>query len=172
MTEPTWADYFEYDGLNLIRKPTGSPVSDARDSGKIAGSKHVEGRTSYIYVSLKSKKYAAHRIIWEMVHGDIPDGLNIDHIDGDGTNNKISNLRLVTQSENCKNARLLSSSKTGVSGVTWYKPAGKYQVKIQVNGKQKHLGRFYDFFEATCCRKSAEVEYGFHTNHGRPRTHG
>ncbi len=61
----------------------------------------------YVFVQSPSphrKLRRAHRVIWEAVHGQIPDGLEINHIDGDKHNNSLSNLELVTRSENLTHA--------------------------------------------------------------------
>ena len=65
-------------------------------SGKEAGSPFRKGR--YKQVTLNNQKILAHRVVWIMHHGAISDGMVIDHIDGDGTNNKLGNLRLTTNS--------------------------------------------------------------------------
>lgn len=162
-----WGSHFIYDGNNLVWKDTGNSVTNAKLVGKMAGTKTHCNKSTYILVGLKDRHYYAHRIIWEMMYGAIPDGLQIDHIDGCGTNNTIDNLRLVTQSTNLKNTRLSSKSVTGVVGVGWDSKSCKYKVYISNGGKKEHLGYFQDFFEAVCRRKSAEIKSGYHLNHGR-----
>ena len=108
-----------------------------------------------------------HRHDWEQANGPIPEGMTIDHIDGDPQNNALSNLRLVTQSDNMKNAKLRVDNKSGVPGVRWCKHRQKWAVQITSRGNMQALGRYDDWFEAVCARKSAEVSYGFHPNHGR-----
>lgn len=56
-----------------------------------------------LYDGKKSKNYSVHRFIWECFNGPIPDGLEVDHIDGNPMNNKLENLRLGTHKENCNN---------------------------------------------------------------------
>jgi len=131
-------------------------------SGKEAGTKTSHG---YIVVSVYGERYYAHRLAWLYMYGVWPK--YIDHIDGNGFNNKISNLRSVTQSENIKNTRIQDKSVSGVIGVTWDKSRSKWIVKITSEGKVYNLGRCSDFFEAVCLRKSKEIELGFHENHGR-----
>lgn len=109
--------------------------------------------------------FLAHRVIWKMVHGTEP--AVIDHIDGDGSNNRVSNLRSVTQLENNQNASRRTNNKTGVSGVYWSSPKSKWCACIRVKGHQTHVGYFKQFHEAVAARKAAELEYGFHRNHGR-----
>lgn len=59
------------------------------------------------------------------------------------------------------------TNKTGISGVYWCKDRKKWTARISVNNKTKYLGRFDDFFEACCARKSADNTYNFHMNHGK-----
>lgn len=56
---------------------------------------------------------------------------------------------------------------TNCPGVNWCKVKKKYRVSIYINKKQKNLGSFDDYFEACCCRKSAECKHSYHLNHGR-----
>ena len=67
---------------------------------KRAIGKYHEG---YLYISINGSTYGAHRLAWIYHYGDIPEGLVIDHINGKRHDNKITNLRAVTQSENAKN---------------------------------------------------------------------
>lgn len=75
----------------------------------------------------------------------------------------------MTRQGNSRNMRLFSTNKTGITGVYWYKKGLKWQVRIRVDGYLHHLGYYHDFFEACCARKSAEIKYGFHKNHGSNR---
>ena len=59
------------------------------------------------------------------------------------------------------------NNSSGITGVCWYERDNKWEVQIYFCGKKNYLGRFEDFFEACCVRKAAEVEYGFHPNHGK-----
>ena len=121
----------------------------------------------YTMVMRDGKPVHEHRVVWEQAHGPIPDGLIIDHINGVGTDNRIENLRLVTTSGNAKNAKLYSTNKTGVTGVSWDKGKAKWMASICSKGNKMVLGRYTDWFEAVCARMSANNTYGFHKNHGR-----
>lgn len=121
---------------------------------------------TYRQVCIFYQYIRAHRIIWMFVHGNWPNG-EIDHIDGDRSNNRIKNLRLVTDSENRRNSKRPSNNVSGVMGVYWRKDLSKWEAKITVSGSQKHIGTFCNFDEAVVARKSAEAKYGYHENHGR-----
>lgn len=107
----------------------------------------------------------AHRVIWALEHGDWPD--EVDHINGDRSDNRISNLRAVDRAQNGKNLSLQARSKSGRIGVTWYAAYQKWVAGIVVNRKQFHLGYFATIEEAAAARAEAEARFGFHKNHGR-----
>lgn len=86
----------------------------------------------YYKVKLNHKKIGCHRVIWELHYGAPDPGLMIDHIDGDGTNNRVSNLRLVSRTANMRNARQRADNQTGVTGV-----------KLQRNTDRKGLPYYY-----------------------------
>ena len=105
----------------------------------------------------------AHRVIWKMVMGSEPEF--VDHINGDRADNRISNLRAVTKSENCRNAR--PSGRTGRAvGVHKSVTKGKWCAVIGIGDQSIHLGTFDTFDEAYSARKQAERHHGFHPNHG------
>lgn len=122
--------------------------------------------TGYIEFQVEGRKFLMHRVIWFLNKGYWPKG-NIDHINGDGLDNRISNLRDVPQSENTKNQGLQKRNTSGYPGVHWYSPRGKWVVKIGVKGKSKHIGYFKDKGDAINARKEAEKLYNYHPNHGR-----
>lgn len=106
----------------------------------------------------------AHRIIWRMVTGEVAD--DIDHINGDRSDNRMENLRNVSRTENMRNRRLTARNQTGVHGVrpTDY---GTWQVYIGAGGKRtKCVGSFPTKEQAIAARKNWEVKLGYHPNHG------
>lgn len=111
-----------------------------------------------------NKKYRAHRIIWRMVTGEVPD--QIDHADHERSNNRWSNLRAVTQVHNSRNMRLRASNPSGICGVHFARRERKWLAHIGVGGRFKFLGYFASMAEAMAARKSAEMALGFHPNHG------
>jgi len=90
---------------------------------------------------------------------------HIDHISGDGTNNRWDNIRNVSRTGNSRNRRMNHNNSSGCAGVTWYPRYSKWLARIGFKGKKITLGYFEDLQEAISVRKNAEVEIGFHPNH-------
>lgn len=85
------------------------------------------------------RKIKMHRLLL-----DAPNGVLVDHRDGDGLNNRRENIRLATSLENQRNQRLRSDSTSGLKGVTWHKARNKWYSQIRLRGKHIHLGVFDD----------------------------
>ena len=119
----------------------------------------------YVCVEVKGKHYMAHRLAWFYAHKQWPKD-QIDHINHNRSDNRMTNLRQVTATENQKNSRMRKNNTSGFMGVSWHKRQRKWLVNIMIDYKHQHIGYFSDFFEACCARKSAERIYGFHANHG------
>lgn len=120
----------------------------------------------YMQIVVRGVRYFAHRLAWEFSHGAIPQGSEIDHIDHNPSNNRLANLRLVTQAENRRNRAADSRNKSGVNGVHWSKSANAWSAQIRFNRTTKHLGYFKALKDAAAARKAAERRLAFHPNHG------
>lgn len=118
----------------------------------------------YRIIMIDRLNYSAARLAWFYVHGKWPKN-QIDHINHDRADNRIANLREVTNQENQKN-RSFTSNSSGFRGVYWDSNRKKWAPKIKVNQVMINLGRFEDIEEAISMRLTAESEYGFHYNHG------
>ena len=140
------------------RKLTGTPA------GTIAEKKGKK----YLHVCIDYVIYRAHRVVWLLFRGEHPQG-EIDHIDGNGLNNRPSNLRVTSRPENCRNMRMSSKNTSGCVGVYWSKSRNRWCAVIKVNGRSIYLGCYCLKDDAIAARKSAEKEYGFHENHGSER---
>lgn len=137
--------------------------------GQIAGRvRSSSGGKKYRQIHMGSKCYLEHRLAYFWMTGTWPEQ-EIDHIDGNGENNKWVNIRSVTKSENRKNRRKYSRNTSGVTGVTFHRLTNKWQASIKVDGRSVYLGLFSSYDDAVKCRKQAEVKYGFHPNHGSER---
>lgn len=141
---------------------------NARYPGTVAGS---VGRKGYRTIAVLDSLHKAHRLAWLYVYGEWPSD-QIDHINGDPDDNRIRNLRLVTNAENSRNTTIPKNNSTGRIGVSpyFFNGRSKYLARIRVAGKLKHLGYFETVEEASAARQRAEEEYGFHPNHGRPKS--
>ena len=107
--------------------------------GKLLGTTDPKG---YIRIGINNKVYAAHRLAWLYVYGEMPKN-QIDHINGIRNDNRIVNLRDIQSQWNTQNQhKAPKNSKTGYLGVSWSKQKNKYRSAIVVDGKQKHLGFF------------------------------
>ena len=149
--------------VNHFKSETARKAWNTRYSGKKCGTAHSSCRTFYSFIAINSKRYYAHRLAWLYQYGEFPKN-HIDHIDGDGINNKINNLRDVTCSENRRNTRLPTNNSSGVKGVTWRKNDKKWQAQLKINGKNHHLGCFSTIEEAAAAREFAELKFGFTHN--------
>lgn len=136
--------------------------------GKIAGHLCLKNTKQYRIIGVNGRIDRAHRLAFLYMTGAMPTG-EVDHINGDGTDNRWRNLREVERVDNCRNMRLHNHNSSGVSGVSWRVQKGKWRAYITSNNKQINLGHFSDFFEAVCARKSAELKHGYHFNHGSVR---
>lgn len=114
-------------------------------AGDVAGTKTKKG---YIQIQINGRRYYAHRIVWIITHGEIPEGYEIDHIDLDKTNNKLQNLRLVTKSQNLSNRGKQKNNKTGVKGVSVCTQTGLFKARVMLNRKEYFCGRFKTLEEA------------------------
>ena len=137
-----------------------------RFSGNIVSYTNPMG---YVIVQLqllgKRRQMFAHRVIWCMNYGPIPDGMYIDHINGNKADNRLENLRVVPHADNMKNKTIYKNNKTGYAGV--YPYGKKFVSSICTGGKQKHIGVFNCVTSAAVARAIAERQLGFHENHGR-----
>lgn len=129
-------------------------VLNSRCAGKPAGFVSSAG---YVTIRLRhngGKLFQAHRLAWLLIHGE-PIPAEIDHINGDPSDNRISNLRAADSVTNKANARRRSDNTTGVKGVSICRQTGMYRVVITHNGKHYRLPRFATLEEAMAARREA-----------------
>lgn len=166
MQNMNWNDYFacNAESGHLIWKPRHrdafgpQKMGDAcatwnkRFSGKIAGSKTTNAHRT---VAVNAKAYMVHRVIWEMVNGPIPNGLVIDHINGNPSDNRLCNLRLCHQRENVLNSPRGIAKLKGV----YTTRQGNPYTKITVNKKVVRLGVFPSKGLAAVAYAKASLRY-------------
>lgn len=135
-------------------------------SGKEAGHEFTtSGGTKSKQVRINNISYYVHRVIFKLVYGEEPN--LIDHINGDPTDNRIENLRSVTNQENSKNSKRFNTNTSGVVGVSWSKVMLAWEAYIWHNSKKINLSYYPSIEEAAIIRKDAERQYSYHENHGR-----
>ena len=113
--------------------------------------------TGYLVVSVGRAMVNNHRLIWEFAKGPVPKGFEVDHRNRNKVDNRISNLRLVTRSQNTQNrVNAQSNSKTQTKGVCWSERLQKFRVTINLNKKQYACGCYDTLAEACAARHAAE----------------
>lgn len=136
-------------------------------AGTESGSKRRSQKGGvYMAIGIDGGEYKSHRLAFLYMTEKMPVD-QIDHINGNGLNNCWSNLREADNATNKKNIPRRKDNSSGITGVGWFKPSGKWQAIIYNNKKPVYLGYFVDLFEAVCARKSDENLFGFHQNHNR-----
>jgi len=135
-------------GLNCLDRltyepKTGNFVWNTAGSGirigSVAGSLTIYG---YVQIKVGRRAYRAHRLAWFFSFGVWPDG-EIDHINGNRLDNRLSNLRVVDRSGNSQNRRLAhKDNSSGFLGAAWNRQHQRWQSKIVANKVRHHLGYF------------------------------
>lgn len=166
MNEAILKELFYYDDISgglfwRIKKSHRTKVGDRYG--------HIDVTTGYRRGSItlikhQIKMYYEHRLVW-MWHGlSIPEGMQIDHINHDRNDNRIENLRVVTNRENGRNKSGVKGKRFGVKKL----PSGNWAAEI--NNKTdpyKYLGTFKTKAEAVAARIAAEKLLGYHKNHNK-----
>lgn len=112
-----------------------------RGRAKIGTAAGTLGADGYLRILVDGGRYSAHRLAWLYVHGRWPSA-DLDHANGNPSDNRIANLRECNKSENQQNRKPSKNSTSGYMGVTFVRSTGKYQAYIKRAGKQLHLGCF------------------------------
>lgn len=132
-----------------------SSYFNSRFAGKEAGFVDSNG---YISIELFGHYAAGHLICYYIFHGYLPSN-EIDHINGNGIDNRILNLREATDSQQQINKNILKLNTSGCKGVYKYGKSGKWRARIYLNNKAYNFGCFDTIEEAIDARKKAEIEY-------------
>ena len=139
-------------------------VSPARQvfSGDIAGTKRKDG---YIQIKVKNELILSHRLVWIYMYGYLPK--YIDHINGQRDDNRIINIREVSNQQNSLNSKISKNNTSGIKGVYWDKSRNKWTVRLSIDGKCKFFKRFDDIDLAKLVIEEVRNKYhGKYANHG------
>lgn len=122
-----------------------SPCGPVR-AGSVVG---YPTKNGYLRFEFRGKTYAVHNVMWMIYNGcNIPPGFIVDHEDGNPLNNRPTNLRLATRTQNAYNSKLSAANTSGVKGVTWDKESNKWLAQCRVEGKNWKIGRYLSLEEA------------------------
>jgi len=113
---------------------------------------YYDKSNGYYKLDVEGKKKYLHRVIWEEANGQIPDGMVVDHVDGDKTNNDLSNLRLATYSQNGHNREVEDTTNIETRG-------NSHMVRFYINGKRINFGSYDNLELAQLVRDEAKHKY-------------
>lgn len=148
----TWKERDGWDGWN------------ARYAGRSALIQSKRG--GYLCGKIKNVDFRAHRIAFAMHYGRWPFN-EVDHINGVVTDNRATNLREVTPSQNCRNQRRPANNTSGILGVWLDIRSGRWRAEARHDGINHKLGSFDTKEKAAMARAQASERFGYHPNHGR-----
>ena len=162
-----WHDYFTYnpetgdlvwkvrprDHFKCLRACS---AWNTRYAFKIAGCIDVQG---YVKVVVNNRQFKAHRVIWEMVDGTIPEGIEVDHENTVKADNRWTNLRLATHTENNRNKPAQSNNTSGRVGVYFDRRRNRWYAQIVVDGMCVSLGASVNYDDVVLLRSIAEKEH-------------
>lgn len=140
-------------GVFIWRETLGGKCREGWPAGRLGTGKAA----GYMRITIDGCEYKAHRLAWFYMTGEWPKD-QIDHINGNPSDNRWSNLREATQSQNKANTRAYRNSKSGIVGVCWSASNRKWNASINKDGKRIHLGRYHDLATAISVRQAKAKE--------------
>mgnify|MGYP003394149988 CR=1 FL=1 len=123
--------------------------------GDVAGGPDGHG---YYRVQMEGIRYRAARLAWFYVYGCWPT-VEVDHINGDRSDNRIKNLREATRAQQNQNLGIGLRNKTGILGVSWNKERKKWRAEIKIDNKSICLGRYRNIDDARAAYLKAKAKY-------------
>ncbi len=123
-------------------------------AGKAAGKPH---HNQYVQIRVFGRLYYAHRLAWFLVHSRWPKN-ELDHINGDRTDNRIENLRECTRAENGQNQAKRKDNASGFIGVSWDVVHAKWRADIRLSGRTRYLGLFVNAEDAHAAYLAAKMD--------------
>lgn len=151
-------DYQPHTGLFIwVVSPDRPKRWNTKHAGKVAGGLNNWGHRA---IRIDGRKYLAHRLAWLYVHGEWPQQ-EVDHVNCDKDDNRISNLREASRFENALNRPVQKNNALGLKGTSFDRRKGKFQAQIGAFGRHKWL----DYFEtkeaaAEAYRRASEEMHG------------
>lgn len=128
---------------------------NSRHAGSLAGHTNHYG---YVVVKIRREAFKAHRVAWALAHGCWPPSdCDLDHINRDKSDNRLTNLRLASRSENLINRPPPDNNTSGVRGVSWYAPSDCWAARIGYQNRKIHLGYFRSLEEASIAYQKAAL---------------
>lgn len=174
-----WSDYFTYNPeTGELRWKERSDINDpvrlkqwnTKYAGCVVGSLGSGGRYLEAALTINGKRHnlKVHRICYEMHYGPIPEGMEVDHVNHITTDNRALNFELKTHKGNMRNMSRQHNNTSGFSGIHKNKH-GKWVVRIGggKRGSRIYIGCFSSLDDAVSARNAAEIEHGYHENHGK-----
>ncbi len=161
--------YWKTRPISHFNSKRAANIFNSKYAGKEAGTPLCPRGTYLIsQISYQGKKHSLllHIATWVVCKGCYPTH-EIDHKDGNGLNNQISNLSDSGVSLNMQNKSKYKNNSSGVCGIGWYTRYNKWIVYGSVNNKRMTLGYFDSLFDAACKRKAWEKLHGFTDRHGK-----
>lgn len=147
----------------LVYEPETGVIRWKADKGRAKAGQEAGGLrpTGYRVLEIFGLKYQAHRVAWALSFGRWPE-FDIDHINGDRADNRLSNLREASRGQNCANRKARKGAVSGVKGVWWHKANRKWVAGVG----RKYLGSFETLAEAEAAYRRAATE--LHGEFARP----
>jgi len=146
----------------------GDKLYNTKFAGKTAGKivpQDIKLKAGYVEIHVAGSMLRGHRLAWWFHYGEWPTG-ELNHINHNRSDNRITNLELVDRNTQNKSASLRKDNTSRICGVR-LDGGGKWVADIQANKKRYRLGTFDNLFDAVCARRSAELKFGFSATHGR-----
>lgn len=154
-------------GEHWFKSPGNQKAWNTRFAGRRAGSLYTDSKTGYQVRAIKIMhvRFSEHRLAWMWMKDD-PVPPQIDHRNRDATDNRWSNLRASSRTENNRNKSKYRINTSGVSGVSWVKARKKWVARVRVNSALHFLGAFVELDEAAMEVMEFRAESGFDPGHG------
>lgn len=156
ITQAEMVSRFRYEDGNLFWLPRGNPRFDKQFAGRKAGG--FSTTADAIIIAFKNTHILLHRAVWVYHNGEIPEGMEIDHISQDRRDNRIENLRLCNRHQNTCNTRRRKNNKSGVKGVCWNPLTETWRARVLANNVEIAVGSFKSLDEAEAAVRKARFE--------------